>query len=76
MTNIDGDVFVPLNDYSATLIGLVRDDYDSRTILFEDILYVGQDSLGITPYSATNNTHYETLEDLDTPLKDNLTEQR
>ena len=40
-TNRDGDVFVPLNDYTATVIGMVRDDADFRNILFGDVLYVG-----------------------------------
>lgn len=76
MTNIDGDIFVPLNDYSATFIGLVRDDYDFRKILFQDIIYIGDNTLNLTPYSVNNNTHYEELEALASPLKDNLVERQ
>ena len=56
------DVFEPLNDYSATVIGLVRDDVDYRQLLQTDILYVGADSLGLPPYQSNNNEHYLALE--------------
>ena len=50
-----------LNDYTATVIGVIRDDLDFRTILYGDILYVGA---GLTePYSTSNNKHYQELED-------------
>ena len=38
-TNRDQAVFVPLNDYTATVIGMVRDDVDFRNVLYGDILY-------------------------------------
>jgi hypothetical protein len=60
-TNRDQAVFVPLNDYTATVIGIVRDDLDFRQILFGDILYVGAGA-GIRGYSITNNNNYEDLE--------------
>lgn len=61
-TNRDQDVFEPLNDYIATVIGLVRDDVDYRQLLQTDILYVGADSLGLPPYQSDNNAHYLALE--------------
>jgi len=61
-TNRDQDVFEPLNDYSATVIGLVRDEVDFRQLLQTDILYVGADSLGLPPYQSNNNEHYLALE--------------
>ncbi len=70
-TNRDQDVFVPLNDYSATVIGMVRDDVSFDQVLYGDILYKGVDGLtGVTPYSAANNTHYQDLEDLNLDLSD------
>lgn len=58
-TNRDQSIFAPLNDYTATVIGVVRDDADFRGILSDDILYVGN----VSPaYSATSNAHYEALE--------------
>jgi hypothetical protein len=61
-TNRDQAVFVPLNDYTATVIGMVRDDIDFRQILFGDILYVGSGP-GVPPYSISNNDNYEALDD-------------
>ena len=56
-TNRDQTVFAPLNDYTATVIGLVRDDLDFRRVLYDDILYVPQGG-----YSPTSNASYEALE--------------
>jgi Protein of unknown function (DUF1585) len=58
-TNEAQTVFAPLNDYSATLIGIIRDDLDFRTILYDDILYTGPSPSGL----ATSNAHYKALED-------------
>ncbi|MEH6581560.1 MAG: hypothetical protein V7754_06455 [Halioglobus sp.] len=60
-TNEARDVFAPLNDYSATIIGAVRDELDFREILAGDILYRGNVP-GIPEYSDTDNAHYEFLE--------------
>lgn len=64
--------FVALNDYTATVIGLVRDDADFRTVLYGDVLYEADASLGLSPYSIQNNNHYEELEAGGYSLKDNL----
>ena len=64
--------FVPLNDYTATVIGLVRDEADFRSVLYGNVLYEADASLGLTPYSAQNNLHYEELEAGGYSLKDNL----
>ncbi|WP_371195370.1 hypothetical protein [Glaciecola sp. SC05] len=61
-TNEEADVFAPLNDYTATVIGIVRDDIDFREILMGDIVYVAQGVSGIPAYSLNNNDHYESLE--------------
>ena len=61
-TNEAMSPFVPLNDYTATVIGLVRDNRDFRDILQADLMYVGASSLGLTPYSNSNNDHYSELE--------------
>ncbi len=61
-TNEEQTVFASLNDYTATVIGMVRDDFDFRLILSDDILYVGDDALGLPAYSNSNNSHYESLE--------------
>jgi hypothetical protein len=64
--------FVPLNDYTATVIGLVRDNADFRTVLYGNVLYEGDAALGLTSYSTQNNNHYAELENGGYSLKDNL----
>lgn len=71
-TNEAMDNSVALNDYTATVIGLVLEERDFRTVLYDDIVYVGAASLGLTPYSNSNNDHYEELEASDVNLKDFL----
>jgi hypothetical protein len=59
-TNRDQTVFAPLNDYTATVIGMVRDGVPFNTALSADLLYTVN---GVTPaVSATNNDHYEAAE--------------
>ena len=66
-TNRDQTVFAPLNDYTATVIGMARDDADFRGILSDDVVYIGQ---GITPaYSTTSNAHYEAMENNNADLR-------
>jgi len=58
-TNVPGTVFDELNDYTATVIGMVRDDVPFDQVLYADILYVGNGSPG---HSQTDNDHYRELE--------------
>ena len=68
-TNEEQTVFAPLNDYSATVIGMIRDGHDFRRILYDDILYVGSNA---PAYSNTDNAHYEALEALNPATTGNL----
>ncbi len=61
-TNVDRTPIAPLNDYAATVIGIVRDDVPFNEILTADLVYVGQNVPGLTPYSHTDNQHYDELE--------------
>lgn len=60
-TNRDQTVFAPLNDYTATVIGMVRDDVPFNLVLSDDILYTGSGP-GVPAYSPSSNAHYEALE--------------
>lgn len=77
-TNVDLSPRVPLTDYVATVIGVVRDDLSFDQLLYEDIIYVGSDALVANPnsaipaYSVDNNDHYVALEENRINLKDNL----
>jgi hypothetical protein len=70
-TNVDHSVFVPLNDYTATVIGMVRDDVDFSTVLSADLLYTAPGT-GAPAYSPANNNHYQYLEDHDVNLQATL----
>lgn len=68
-TNREFNAFAPLNDYVATVIGIVRDDVDYRQILSGDFVYVGIGG-GLPAYALDNNDHYEALEAADANLGD------
>jgi len=73
-TNEARTVFAPLNDYVATVIGLIRDDKDFRQVLYGDVVYTAD---GFIPaYSPNDNAHYQALDDQDANLKDVLVEHR
>ncbi|HVW71256.1 MAG TPA: hypothetical protein VHB68_19915 [Steroidobacteraceae bacterium] len=74
-TNRNQTVFAPLNDYAATVIGMVRDNVPFNTVLSGDILYTvtGSGSGSLPAPAINNNNHYATAEangvDLSTALK-------
>jgi len=70
-TNRAQSPFVPLNDYTATVIGMVRDNVPFNTVLSADILYIGNVS-GAPAYSPSNNNHYLYLDNNGVDLKSAL----
>src|SRR5438270_4399176 len=70
-TNRDQSVFAPLNDYAATVIGMVRDDVAFNTVLSADILYTSNAS-GLPAPSAANHDHYAMAEANGVDLKATL----
>ena len=73
-TNRDQSVFVPLNDYIATVIGMIRDSdtVPFNTLLSADITYVGRNGAVPTDPSASSNQHYAELEANNINLRDEL----
>lgn len=71
-TNRDQSVFVPLNDYIATVIGLIRDDEPFDQLLSRDITYVGRNGVVPAAASADSNDHYAQLEANNVNLRDEL----
>lgn len=61
-TNVPQTVFADLNDYSATVIGMIRDDVPFDQVLTADLVYTGAIGVVSTPYSHTDNIHYQELE--------------
>jgi hypothetical protein len=73
-TNRDQSVFEPLNDYTATVIGMIRDEEPFNRLLSADYLYAGAPGLpGVAAVSDSSNQHYIDLEatgvDLSDPAK-------
>jgi hypothetical protein len=60
-TNRDKTPRVPLNDFTATIIGMVRDEVPMIEALSGDIVYTGNVA-NIPAYSLANNQHYEFLD--------------
>ena len=60
-TNRNQSVFAPLNDYVATVIGMVRDNVPFNQVLSGDILYTVNAS-GLPAVSPANNNHYAAAE--------------
>jgi Protein of unknown function (DUF1585) len=65
-TNREQTVFAPFNDYTATVIGMIRDNADFRQVLSGDVLYVGGN--GLPAYSPGDNNLYQQMEDQDVDL--------
>lgn len=70
-TNREQSVYAPLNDATATAIGMIRDDVPFDQLLYEDIVYVGAADLANVPaYSQSDNAHYEELQQARIDLSD------
>ena len=70
-TNRDGSVYSDLNDFSATVIGMIRDDVLFTEVLSGNIVYIGSaDASNNEAYSQTNNNHYEELQQRNVNLGD------
>jgi hypothetical protein len=71
-TNEEQTLFTPLNDYTATVIGMIRDEVPFTEVLSADLVYVGAPALGLPAYSMTSNAHYDQLEEQGIDLRNNL----
>ncbi|MGE3759933.1 MAG: hypothetical protein AB7H97_19355, partial [Pseudobdellovibrionaceae bacterium] len=66
MSNREETINVPLNDFSATIIGGVRDDLNFQTLLWDDLIYQADPAQAAVPSDLindilTSNNHYEAL---------------
>jgi hypothetical protein len=60
-TNRNQSAFVPFNDYTATVIGMIRDDIPFNTVLSANILYT-VNAPNLPAVSPANDNHYATAE--------------
>jgi hypothetical protein len=64
-----------LNDFTATAIGFIRDDFPFDKILYGETLFIGdstllrQEGLSVPDYNSANNLHYQDLENKNIDLK-------
>jgi hypothetical protein len=71
-TNVSQTVFAPLNDYTATVVGMVRDDVPFNTLLSADLVYTADAAAGVPAYSAGNNAMYVQMDAKNIDLKAHL----
>jgi hypothetical protein len=72
-TNVDQTNRVPLNDFVATAIGMVRDNIPFNTILSADLIYRAPAGMnGVEEFTIENNDHYEDLENKNIDLMNTL----
>lgn len=69
-TNEERTIYEDLNDYIATVIGMVRDEVPFDQVLSADLVYVGAPGVVATAYTQTDNVHYEELEAAHADLSD------
>lgn len=66
MSNRDEAVNVPMNDFTATIIGAVRDQINAQRLLYDNIVYMADPAKAAVPSNVEmdivkSNNHYETL---------------
>ena len=61
-TNQEQTVFVDLNDYTLTVIGMIRDGIPFDQVLTADLVYVAAPGLVSPGYEHTSNRHYEEIQ--------------
>jgi hypothetical protein len=70
-SNRDQTPRVPMNDYVATILGVIRDDSPFDKILYDDIIYIVDDAT-LPVYSNTDNNHYRNAETQNLDFMDTL----
>ena len=70
MSNQEETIRVPLNDMTATIIGIIRDEINAKEMLVGNFYYRGKEDIGEIPSDPIedillSNNHYEALENED-----------
>lgn len=69
-SNRDQSVFRDLNDATATVMGMIRDDVPFDQILSADTVYIGSTDATARPYEVGDNRHYEDIQNRRRDLSD------
>jgi hypothetical protein len=67
-TNVEQTVFADLNDYTATVVGMVRDGVPFDQVLTADLVYVAAPGVVPTAYEQTSNQHYREIQEMGVDL--------
>ncbi len=67
MSNRAETINVPLNDFSATVIGAVRDEINAQRLLWDNITYIADPNKASVPSTTVtdilrSNNHYESMD--------------
>ena len=67
MSNRSETINVPLNDFTATVVGVVRDELNAQRLLWDNITYIGDVTKMAVPSSQVqdllkSNNHYSVLD--------------
>ncbi|MFZ3231318.1 MAG: hypothetical protein WA160_14005 [Pseudobdellovibrio sp.] len=67
MSNRSETINTPLNDFTATVIGSVRDEINAQRLLWDNLVYVADPTKASVPSSSVadllrSNNHYESLD--------------
>jgi hypothetical protein len=80
-TNEDENPNIAMNDFTATVIGIIRDSIPFDQVLYGNIIYTAADALvsaqtnPIPAYATDSNAHYQALTDRSLDLKQNLVQK-
>ncbi len=67
-TNVERTVYADLNDYTATVVGMIRDGVPFDRVLTADLVYVAAPGVVPTAYEHTSNEHYRQIQGLGVDL--------
>lgn len=74
MSTREETISIPMNDFTATIVGATRDGMDIRKLLTDNILYMADPTKAAVPSNLirdrlSSNRHYQSLSDGDFDLK-------
>lgn len=62
MSNREGIAYGSMNDFTALVMGITRDDIDARDLLTANYRYEGKTDLNLPPVAVNNNLHFEAMD--------------
>lgn len=69
-TNVERTVYADLNDYTTTVIGMIRDGVPFDRVLTADLVYLAAPGVVPSSYEQTSNEHYRQIQGFGVDLSD------